>query len=222
VLFGAAFGYVEAAVVAYLRSIYAPWHTHFYPARPADDLFPLLTVDQLHELGPEHVTRLKIELGRELATLLMLGGAALIAGRNIREWVAIFVACFGVWDITFYVGLKALLNWPASLWTWDILFLLPVPWVGPVIAPVLVALSMIAVGFAVLWREYRSDPVEIGWRRWVAILLGGILVFVAFTADFVNIMKGGYPSAFHWPLFFAGETVWFLAFLTAFNRHEKR
>ena len=87
----------------------------------------MATLDQLHEMGPEHVTRLKIELGREFATLLMLGGAALMVGRNLREWVAVFVACFGVWDIVFYLVLKALLNWPASLSTWDLLFLLPVP-----------------------------------------------------------------------------------------------
>ena len=215
VVFGAAFGYVEASVVAYLRTIYSPYHAHYYPTAPADDLFPLLTLDQLHEMGPAHETRLKIELGREFATLLMLAGAALIGGRNLREWVAICVACFGVWDITVYLGLKVLIHWPASLMTWDLLFLLPVPWVSPVIAPVVVASSMIAVGLAILWREYQGDPVQIGRRRWVFILLGWALIFVAFTADVVNTTSGGYPKTFHWLLFSAGELTWFSVFLMA-------
>ncbi len=63
--------------------------------------------------------RLKTEVGRELATLLMLGGAALMTGRNMRERLAVFLVCFGLWDLTFYSYLKVLLDWPASLLTWD-------------------------------------------------------------------------------------------------------
>jgi len=218
VLFSAAFGYVEAAVVAYLRTIYAPLHLHLYPRTLPNELFPLISVDQLRALGPEHATRLKIELGRELATLLMLAGAALLAGRNLREWVAIFLACFGIWDITFYLWLKVLLGWPASLVTWDLLFLLPVPWVGPVLAPAIVAASMIAAGLAVLRREYSGRPVSIGKAHWVAIVLGGVLVFAAFIADFRNTAQGGYPAAFHWSLFLVGEACWLLAFCAALRR----
>jgi hypothetical protein len=217
VLFSASFGYVEAAVVVYLRAIYAPLHLRFYPDRPANDLFPLLSLDRLRDLGPEHVTRFKTELVRELATLLMLGGAALMTGRNIREWFAAFLVCFGIWDITFYLCLKALLGWPASLLTWDVLFLLPVPWVGPVLAPAIVAISMIAAGVMVLWREYKHPPVHLNGPVWAAVLFGWILVFVAFTADFLNTTHGGYPRAFHWGVFFAGEATWLLALLTSFR-----
>jgi hypothetical protein len=221
VLFSATFGYVEAAVVAYLRAIYSPLHLRFYPGASPSDLFPLLSLDQLRDLGEEHLTRLKTELCRELATLLMLGGVALMNGRNVREWLAVFLACFGIWDLTFYISLKALLNWPASLLTWDLLFLLPVPWVGPVAAPLLVAISMIGIGLAVLWREYNGDPVEIGRIRWILIIAGGALLFVAFTADFGNTTRGRYPMAFHWGLFLAGETGWLLALASALKRRGK-
>src|SRR5437588_1340450 len=113
VLFSAAFGYVEASVVAYLRSMYTPLRAHFYPAAPMGELFPLLTIDQLSAAGPEHTIRLRTELGREFATLVMLAGVALVAARRTREWVAAFVVCFGTWDIAFYLFLKVLLNWPA-------------------------------------------------------------------------------------------------------------
>ncbi len=214
-LFSAAFGYVEAAVVAYLRSIYTPIRLQFYPGSPMADLFPLLSLEQLRTLGPAHTARLQIELGREFATLLMLGGIALTAARTVRGGIAAFFVCFGVWDITFYVWLKVLLAWPASLFTWDILFLLPVPWVGPVLAPVLVSVSMILAGVVVLWREESPAPVRIGGLHWIGIVLGGCLVFAAFIADFRNTAAGGYPRSFHWALFLTGEVCAILAFSSA-------
>ena len=71
--------------------------------------------------------------------MVMLGSVALAVARNLHEWIAAFAIAFGVWDIFFYVFLKLMIHWPESLSTWDILFLIPLPWVGPVWAPVLVA-----------------------------------------------------------------------------------
>jgi hypothetical protein len=221
VLFSAAFGYVEAAVVAYLRTIYAPLRAHFFAADRASDLFPLLSLAQLNSLGPEHLTRVKIELGRELATLLMLGGVGLTAARGLRDGVAAFLVCFGIWDITFYLFLRLLLHWPASLLTWDILFLLPVPWVGPVIAPVLVAASMIICGLIVMWREHDDRPVQLTARSWAGILLGGVLIVAAFMWDFPNTANGGNPNPFHWPLFFLGEAIGLLAFGASLRTSSK-
>ncbi|MBV9157487.1 MAG: hypothetical protein JO097_14580 [Acidobacteriaceae bacterium] len=220
-LFGVAFGYVEAAVVAYLRSIYMPLRVHFYPATGSGELFPLLTLNQLRALGPEHTARLSIELGRELATLLMLAGVALAAAKNIREWAAAFVVCFGAWDIAFYAFLKLLLNWPASLLTWDILFLVPVPWVGPVLAPILVSISMIVAGLLVLWREHNGRHLSITAPHWVLIVFGGLLVFTAFIFDFQNTAAGGNPNAFHWSLFLTGEAVGLIGFGTATRRSSQ-
>jgi hypothetical protein len=214
-IFGLAFGYVEAAVVAYLRAMYAPLRAHFYPTALPSELFPLLTVDQLNAIGPEHAARLKTELGREFATLAMLASVALIAARRPREWIAAFVVCFGVWDIAFYVALKLLLNWPASLFTWDILFLLPVPWVGPVVAPILVSVSMIGAGLVVLWREYNNKPVDIAGLRGAVIIVAGAIVVTAFMWDFRNTAMGGSPHPFNWTLFFVGELMGLLAFGSA-------
>jgi hypothetical protein len=220
VLFAVAFGYVEAAVVIYLRSIYMPLHAQLYPALSASELFPLFSLDQLRALGPEHTVRLNVELGREFATLLMLSAVALAAARKPREWIGAFLLCFGFWDIAFYAFLKLLLNWPASLLTWDILFLLPVPWVGPVIAPILVSLSMIVAALIWLWHEYDDKPFHLTRTRWALILLGGLTVLVAFIFDFANTARGGIPNAFRWDVFFLGEAIALLAFATA-ARTEK-
>jgi hypothetical protein len=218
VLFAIAFGYVEAAVVAYLRAMYMPLRAQFYPG--SNELFPLLSFEQLRVLGPEHVVRLKIELGRELATLLMLAGVAVAATRSVREWFAAFVLCFGVWDIAFYGFLKALLGWPESLWTWDILFLLPVPWVGPVLAPILVSISMIAAGALLLWREHNARPIAIDRVQWAAIVAGGLIILAAFMADFRNTARGGNPNAFHWGVFAAGGVLGVIGFASALRKRQ--
>jgi hypothetical protein len=221
VIFSASFGYAEAAVVAYLRSIYTPLRIHFYP-RSSADLFPLISLQQLQTLGPEHMLRLKIELGRELATLLMLAGTAIAASRKPREWVAAFVICFGIWDVTFYLFLRLLLHWPDSLLTWDILFLIPVPWTGPVIAPILVSLSMIGSGLVLLSREYDNNPVHLARWRWSLILLGGALILAAFVWDFRNTASGGYPNPFNWPLFAVGEAIGLGSFVTSLRHSRSR
>ena len=214
VTFSASFGYVEAAVVVYLRSIYDPLRAQFYPGS-SGDVFPLLSLHQLQGLGPEHVFRLKAELGREFATLLMLAGAALAGTHKLREWVAAFLVCFGVWDLTFYIFLKLLLHWPASLLTWDILFLIPVPWTGPVLAPVLVSFSMIGCGLVLLSREYNNRPVYLTWWRWAFIAIGGALIIAAFVLDFRNTANGGNPNPFNWLLFTGGEAIGVGAFVTS-------
>ena len=115
-LFGAAFGYLEAAVVTYLRALHEPARQQFYPGRPPAELFPLLTLDQVHA-APGQTQTLAIEIGREAATILMLAAVALAVARNAGDWAAAFVILFGTWDITFYVFLKVLLDWPASIFT---------------------------------------------------------------------------------------------------------
>ncbi|MBK6833902.1 MAG: hypothetical protein IPG89_06345 [Bacteroidetes bacterium] len=65
----------------------------------------------------------------------MLVGAGIIAGKTRLTRFAYFIIAFAIWDIFYYVFLYVLLQWPESLFTWDILFLVPVPWTGPVIAP---------------------------------------------------------------------------------------
>ncbi len=203
-LFGVAFGYLEAAVVCYLRILHEPARQRFYPDRGAGELFPLLTLERVRAAGPEQQKTLFVEIGREAATMLMLAAIALAVTRNARQWIAAFAIAFGVWDIVFYACLKLLLGWPASLLTWDILFLIPVPWVGPVIAPVLVSLAMIAGGIWRLWREAAGRPLRIGFWNAVGVLLGALVIVLSFTLDYRNIMAGGMPHPFHWGVFGLG------------------
>ena len=197
-VFGIAFGYLEASVVVYLRALYEPLRQKISP-REANELFPLITADQLRDAGPEHTRRLLTEIGREAATLIMLAAIGLAAVGSFDKWAAAFLIAFGLWDIFFYVFLRVLIGWPQSLFTWDLLFLIPVPWVGPVAAPVLVSIAMIICGLIVLQR-----PVAIGGAHWTGIVFGGLIIVLSFCMDSANLMRGGLPRPFHWGVFFIG------------------
>ncbi len=144
-IFGAAFGLIEAVVVYYLRII-----MHFHGTYTAHYKV-LLNFGFITFIAPVHslLHNAKIdtvEMFREAATIIMLFSVSYIAGRNWRQRLGAFLVSFAVWDITYYIYLKLLDNWPASLLTKDIFFLIPVPWVGPVITPLLISTLLFIIG----------------------------------------------------------------------------
>lgn len=216
-LFGVGFGYVEAAVVVYLRTIGRPIRREALGLQPADEVFPLVTWERLRQTsrGQEYARSLRTEVGRELATLVVLAGVALAVARNRRQWLAAFMIAFGIWDVFYYAFLRLLIGWPESLWTWDVLFLLPVVWTGPVLSPLVVAASMIAAGLAILWRESQGRPIRFGWPDVLAIGAGAMILVVTFCWDFRNTSTGGWPNPFNWPLFVLGEALGVIGFAHA-------
>jgi hypothetical protein len=219
--FSVSFGYVEAAVVTCSGALYEPARERFYPNSPPSDVFPLLTERQLKEVGPQQLRLLKAELGREAATLVMVGAVAIGVGRNGMQTLAAFLIAFGTWDISFYAFLKLLHDWPASLLTWDLLFLLPVPWAAPVLAPVLVSLSMIGAGLVLLGRDWTGSPVRLGLFHWLGLLAAGVVLVTVFTSDFRNIAGGALPHSFNWPLFTLGEAIALVTFLHALRSGDR-
>jgi len=209
-VFGVAFGYLEAAVVSYLRALHEPVRQHYYPGRPARELFPLLTLDQTRSAAPEQIRIIQVEIGREAATLVMLAALAWGVSENLGQWAAAFVIAFGTWDLAFYAGLKLLLDWPASLLTWDVLFLIPVPWAAPVLAPCLVSLAMIASG---VWHFRSGARIEA--RHWAGIILGAAILIVSFTLDYRNLLAGGTPHPFAWGTFSLGLATGVLSYAHA-------
>src|SRR5919198_442711 len=80
-----------------------------------------------------------------------------LAGTGWRRRLGYSFLAFGVWDIFYYLFLRALTGWPRSLLDWDILFLVPLPWWGPVWAPTSIALLMILWG--TLMTKVERSPV---------------------------------------------------------------
>lgn len=211
VLFAVSFGYVEAAVVVYLRHIYGG-------LRPegSSEIFPLMDAGTLYARSPEAFRLLLIEIGREAATIAMLAAAALVAARARRTWLPAFAVAFGAWDIAFYGWLKALIGWPESLATWDLLFLIPAPWTGPVWSPMVVAATMMVCGTLAL-----RQPVLLRRMHWIGLLAGAALILAAFLWDFREIAAGALPQSFAWPLFWAGELGGAAAFAHAFRASRR-
>jgi hypothetical protein len=186
VAFGIAMGYLEGAVVAYLRAA--------IDAGPATPDFDEAVFRPFEA----------IEVAREVATLVMIGAVGWLAGRTRLERLAWAAVVFGAWDIVYYVALRLAIGWPASFTDWDVLFLLPDAWVGPVWAPVVVSLALVGFGLAAAWRLRLGRSVRVGRRAAGAALAGGCLVIASFLVDSARVVAGGQGPWTGWPLFWAG------------------
>jgi hypothetical protein len=198
-VFGVAFGFLEAAVVVYLRALY-------YPEGFA---FPVVII-------ADHIAA--VELVREFATIMMLAAVAMAVGRDGMDRFFVFAFLFGVWDIVYYIGLWVFLAWPPSLLTWDVLFLIPVPWLGPVIYPVVVSVFLIA-GFLVHERLHaRGLVVRLTGGEWTLACVGAVVIIVAFCWNWRAVVDETTPQGFPVGIFAAGLAAGVVPFLRAGRR----
>jgi hypothetical protein len=196
-IFGLALGWFEAAVVVYLRALYYPEGFGL----------PLVMI-------PSDIAL--VEIVREAASLVILAAVARLAASRGLERFAAFALLFGVWDLFYYVALKLVLIWPPAPTTWDVLFLIPVPWLGPVWAPCVVSLALVTGGSLILLspeteRRYRA------WE-WALAVLGGVAVIASFVANWRPAVEGRLPDPFPAGLFWAG---WLLS-VVVMTRAEMR
>ena len=203
VVLAVALAYVEASVVVYLREVIAPVRQELFPDAVREPL-PLLSLKQLEQAGAGMASLLSFEVVREIAAIAVLCAAAYGFRRRRGEMAAFFLIGFAVWDVFYYVFLKLLVDWPASLTTWDLLFLIPVPWLAPVWAPLSISCTLLIVAIVLLGRR-REAPVPT--RRAVA---AGALILVGvagvLTSFFLRLGEATQtvPEQFDWPLFLAG------------------
>lgn len=209
-LFSIAMGYLETAVVVYVRKLYYPGGFEF----------PLVPIS--HDIA---VT----EFWREAATVIMLTGIGILSGKNGPQRFVFFLYAFAIWDIFYYVFLYVLLGWPQSLFTWDILFLIPVPWVGPVLCPCLVSLAMIALMCSTVHWQLKGKTGKLNWREGSVLLAGAIIIIVSFVWDYLGFVhnhptgKSSFtlarnkelfeegatyiPKIFSWTMFWCGQVM---------------
>jgi hypothetical protein len=192
VAYAAAMGYAEAAAVAYLRQALVG-----------------------SSAGQLQSSLMRIESGREAATIVMLATVGGIAGRTWSARFSYLTIAFGVWDITYYGFFHLLVGWPPSLATWDELFLLPVPWFGPVWAPAVVSLILIGLGARLLapWPQLQAWQI-------LMMVAAAALVFVSFTVQVEP--GGGFTGSgaghnFLWPVFTLGVALGVLPLMVGFR-----
>lgn len=207
-LFSIAMGFLETSVVVYLRELYYPDGFGF----PLVEIIPAIA---------------RTEFYRELATIIMLLGAGIMAGKNAQQRFVFFLYCFAIWDIFYYVFLYVLLGWPESPLTWDILFLIPVPWVGPVLCPVLVSLTMIALTFVTLYAQSKGNSGKFTYVEKLILISSCAVVITSFMWDYFQYVKlhgegramwtltsdkklfsearGYVPTQFNWTMYWCGQ-----------------
>lgn len=224
-IFCIAMGFFEAAVVVYLRELYYPEGFQF----PIKIMTPNVFA---------------VELIREISTIVMLCVAGIICGKNFHERFAYFIYCFAVWDIFYYVGLKVFLDWPPSLLTWDILFLIPIVWVGPVLAPLICSVTMILLAGCIFNAERSAPPAggaerkeqndyssTIKLKEWVLLFSGSLIILFTFmwdytklliqdgfTSNFQQVVAQYVPTDYNWYLFAVGEILLLFAIALFWKR----
>ncbi len=196
-IYSIAMGYLESAVVIYIREMIFGSPTRVFPLSLLEPRLAFL------------------ETGREAATIAMLAAVSYLAGKDRFERWLMFIYSFAIWDIVYYIVLKITVGWPASLLTLDVLFLIPVVWIGPVMAPVLIS-ALLAIGSVTL-QGIRTRKADLRLRPsnfWL-FLAGCTLVLYSFTAKIFHILlttgpkglENYMPETFHWALFIAGYLV---------------
>jgi len=184
-VFAIAMAYLEASVVIYLRTIFYPQGFDFPIKRIPIDMAV-------------------IELAREVATIAMLIAVAFLAEQTRRGRLVSFMFLFGIWDIFYYVWLRVAIGWPPSLLTWDLLFLVPVIWTGPVVAPVLVSILMIAASNMYFKFRDLAERLPIATYEWMIVVGAAFVIFLAFAYNHGVTFRGELPGRFPWEIFASG------------------
>jgi hypothetical protein len=203
VAWGVAFGFIEASIVVYLRKIYYP----------AGFSFPAVIIE------PEIAV---VEMIREITTLVFMWAVAELSYRSFQCRLAVFMFLFGIWDIFYYVFLKATLDWPSSPADWDILFLVPLPWVGPVWAPVVVSAGMIWAGTVIMVRNEQDRPLDLNARFLLLEVAAGLVIIVSFLIPGRAVMTQTIPQHFPWYIFLTGLFLGVGAFGWKLRNSDKR
>jgi hypothetical protein len=213
-IFAIAMAFVEAMVVYYLRKLYYS----------GVGLFPL------NSMIPAEV--LKLEWIREFFTVIMLLSIAFLVGKKLKDKFAYFIYTFAVWDIFYYVWLKFTLSWPVHLMDWDILFLIPITWASPCIAPVIISAMLIILALVIL--KFPKENIKL--KEWILLLTAGIVFFITFIWDYAMILftnklsqqelmqalSTHVPIEYNWWLFLIGMLLAGLAMLSFIKRAKRR
>jgi hypothetical protein len=176
---------LEAVVVVYIRGLIQVTSDHVAP-------------------GPY----VRMETWREAATLVMLAAVGWLAGRRRIERWAYGLFAFGLWDIWYYIWLKVLIDWPATLLDWDVLFLIPLRWWGPVLSPMLITALICVTAVLAIIRLESGERLGVTSGRVGTAILGGLLALYVFMSDSLHALLAGRtdwdtlrPEPFKWPLF---------------------
>ena len=221
-IFAISMGFFESSIVVYLRELYYPEGFSF-PLSPIDSKIA------------------STEFLREFFSLVMIVSVAALANRDFYKRFANFLFIFAIWDIFYYIFLKIILGWPVSLTTWDILFLIPVPWTSPVIAPIITSLIMLTLAFVIYHFQDKNVTFEIKARDWLILIGGAVIIFISFVLDYLrfffarynkkeqiefqeklqNLTREYQPDSFNWPVYIFGIIVIIISIVLIYKTNSE-
>ena len=162
----------------------------------------------------------------------MLAAIGILAGKKLYEKFAYFVYAFAIWDIFYYIFLKLTLNWPPSFLTWDVLFLIPWAWVGPVITPITCSILLVIMALLIIRFQDKGKEISISSLEWCLFILGMILTLYTWLSDYSRLIFTGNPEVYklistyiptdyNWILFYVGILLVVVG-ITAFYERERK
>jgi hypothetical protein len=208
-LFAIAMAYIESAVVVYLRAVYK--------------------IDNLMlDMPPMTEHLILIEIGREICTLVMLVTVGWVAGRQRQSRIGYVVFAFGLWDIFYYIWLYVFIGWPTSLLDWDVLFLIPLTWWGPVLSPVLISLLFVVGGIIAILKEEKNKKLHFTLLERSVTVISTLLILYVYMNDAIHALPLGLeavriarPTSFNWPLYLVAVCGLVFSLLTAIWKSSK-
>ncbi|MCX6383996.1 MAG: hypothetical protein NTV16_05845 [Actinobacteria bacterium] len=205
-IFSIALAYLEAAAVIYIRQLLYPQGFQF-------PITSSLSSFILH-----------IEILREFSTLIIIFSVALLAGKKFIDRFAYLIYIFAVWDIFYYVFLKLTIKWPLTFLTWDVLFLIPIPWTSPILFPLLCSVTMLAISIFLYYYFNKYNLHTLSKLEWSLLAVGAFIIFISFIFNYLKIIFENFnlilkgislsllvlnyiPQRFYWEIFTVGELI---------------
>ncbi len=193
-IFGIAFGYIEGTVAHYLRMYYYPEGFDF----------TIKVID---------TSTIIIEMIREIATMIILFSIAYISIGNNFMKITNFIYVFAIWDIVYYLTLYFEEKWPRTIFSWDVLFLIPVPWFSPVISPVIISILGI-IGVLLVYHIYKNDnEIKIS-LTFILMIIISLSVWIISFVNYNSFNK--FPEKYNWPLFIIGIITCLVSYFNLF------
>lgn len=170
----------------------------------------------------------------------MLITVAFICSKNAIHRFAYFLLSFAIWDLCYYIFLKILLNWPESIFTWDILFLIPIPWLGTGIGAVILSMLMLVFSFVLLKFKPETVQILITFPSLIKLVTGSLVTIFSFIINYlifkaaspphltsntinsgINMLNNYKPDEFYWWIYFTGVAILVWEIISIYRRITK-
>jgi hypothetical protein len=99
------------------------------------------------------------------------------------------------------------------LLAWDVLFLIPIPWLSPVLAPVIVSISLVTAAMIILHLEELGRILLFTKWDWLSEIFAGLIIIASFLTQTDILISQEEPHFYPWWLFLLGMMIGLVVFI---------